>query len=280
MAIKLPTVKKKRSTNLSEYKFLIYGEPGAGKSTLASKFPKAIFVPTEPGLNYLEVHQITDENGVPKIVKDWTEFCEAIRELCTTEHDFNTVIIDTVDNAFEFCALHTLSQRDIEHESDEGYGKGWGMIKREFTKVVNFLANSGFGIVFISHEKESEREEKGVKRKRIDSSLGNAPKSYVNGLVDFIFYCYQDNQHKRWMQTKATPNTNAKDRTGHLPSVMPIDFTNLEKELHLAFEKKAKEDEQDPTPEPTAAQEQEQKPGELKPPERKVRNYADSIKRK
>ncbi len=235
--MKLPTAPKPRETDLSKYRFLIYGDPGSGKSTLASKFPDAIFIPTEPGLNYLEVNQITDDEGNPKVVKNWTEFCQAIRLLCTTEHKFKTVIIDTVDNSFEFCALHTLKAREIEHESDEGFGKGWNIIKREFTKAINYLANSGFGVVFISHEKQSERETKGVKRAYIDSSLSNQPKAYINGLVDFIFYCYQTDDHSRWMATKATLNINSKDRTGHLPPVMPIDFTNLRQELEIAFSK-------------------------------------------
>lgn len=235
--MKLPSAPKPRCTDLSKYKFLIYGKPKSGKTTLASMFPGAIFVPTEPGLNYLEVNQITDDDGNPKIVRNWSEFCQAIRLLCTTEHQFETVIIDIVDNAFEFCALHTLKQRGLEHESDEGFGKGWNIIKREFTKVINHLVNSGFGVVFISHEKQSEQEIKGVKRPYIDSSLSNQPKAYINGLVDFIFYCYQDDQHKRWMATKATLGINAGDRTGHLPPVMPIDFTNLSKELELAFSK-------------------------------------------
>lgn len=250
--MKIPTTPKPRETDLSKYKFLIYGDPGAGKSTLASKFPDAIFVPTEPGLNYLEVHQITDDDGNPKTCRNWTEFCQAIRILCTQEHKFKTIIIDTVDNAFEFCALHTLSQRGLEHESDEGFGKGWNIIKREFTKVVSYLANSGFGVVFISHEKQSERETKGVKRAYIDSSLSNQPKSYINGLVDFIFYCYQTDDHKRWMATKATLNLNAKDRTGHLPAVMPIDFINLNKELEQAFTKQAIEVTESPSAAPAA----------------------------
>lgn len=239
--MKLPTQPKPRCTDLSAYKFFVYGDPGSGKSTLASKFPDAIFVPTEPGLNYLEVNQITDDEGKPKVVRNWTEFCQAIRLLVTQKHDFKTVIIDTIDGAFEFCALHTLEKRGLEHESDEGFGKGWNLIKREFTKVVSFLANSGFGVVFISHEKQSERETKGVKRAYIDSSLSNQPKAYINGLVDFIFYCYQDDNHKRWMATKATLNINAKDRTGHLPPVMPIDFLNLSKELEIAFQKQSAE---------------------------------------
>ncbi len=235
--MKLPTEPKPRCTDLSKYKFLLYGDPKSGKSTFASKFPGAIFIPTEPGLNFLEVHQITDDEGNPKIVKNWTEFTQAVRLLCTTKHQYKTIVIDTIDNAFEFCALHTLSQRGLEHESDEGFGKGWNIIKREFKKVIDYMANSGFGVVFISHEKSSERETKGIKRQYTDSTLSNQPKAFINGLVDFIFYTYQDNDHQRLMQTKATLNLNAGDRTGFLPAVMPIDFPNFEKELQVAFAK-------------------------------------------
>lgn len=240
--MRIPDRPKPVETDLSMYKFLIYGAPKAGKSTLASKFPDAIFIATEPGLNFLEVNTMTDDDGNTKVMKNWTEFCQAVRLICTEEHKFKTVVIDTIDNALELCALHVLKSREIEHESDEGYGKGYNLITREFKKVFNHLAARGIGIVFISHEKTQEKETKGIKRIYTDSSLNNSGKNFINGLVDFIFYCYQDNEHKRWMQTKATLNLNAGDRTGHLPATMPLDFPTLEKELKAAFKKKAEQD--------------------------------------
>jgi hypothetical protein len=229
--VKLPTDKKPASVDMTKYKFLIYGEPGAGKSTFASKFPDALFIPTEPGLNFLECHQILDDEGNPKIIRTWDELCEVIKILCTTQHQFKTIVIDTIDNAFEFCSLHVLKSRKIEHEADEAFGKGWGMIKREFTKVINFLANSGFGVVFISHDKQTDREENGVKRPYTDNSMSNQAKVYVNGLVDFIFYCYLDDNENRLIRTKASLNINAKDRSGKLPAIMPMDFDKLKAAL-------------------------------------------------
>lgn len=238
--MKIPTAPKKRETDLSKYKFLIFGKPKSGKSTFASKFPDAIFIPTEPGLNFLECHTITDDEGNPKVCRNWQDVCDAVKLIATTKHQFKTVIIDTVDNALEFCAIHTLQKREIEHESDEGYGKGWNIITREFTKVVNFLANSGFGIVFISHEKTSEREINRVKRQYTDSSLSSGGQKYINGLVDFIFYTYQDDDHKRLMKTKATHNLNAGDRTGLLPPEMPLEWPTVKKALDEALVREPK----------------------------------------
>lgn len=208
---------------------------------MASAFPDAIFLPTEPGLNFLNVNQICDDNGNPVILRNWDDVINAVKALTTTQHNFKTVVIDTIDNAFEFCALHVLKSRGIEHESDEGFGKGWGLIKREFTKVINFLANSGYGIVFISHEKSTQREERGVKREYIDNSLSNQARVYVNGLVDFIFYCYMDDNQNRLMRTKATLNINAKDRSGKLPAVMKLDFKELEQSLKKATQQPMEE---------------------------------------
>lgn len=208
---------------------------------MASAFPDAIFLPTEPGLNFLNVNQICDDNGNPVILRNWDDVINAVKALTTTQHNFKTVVIDTIDNAFEFCALHVLKSRGIEHESDEGFGKGWGLIKREFTKVINFLANSGYGIVFISHEKSTQREERGVKREYIDNSLSNQARVYVNGLVDFIFYCYMDDNQNRLMRTKATLNINAKDRSGKLPALMKLDFKELEQSLKKATQQPMEE---------------------------------------
>lgn len=228
--MKLPVTKKPRVTDLRKYKFLIYGEPGAGKSTFASHFPDAIFIPTEPGLNFLECATITDDNGEPMIAKSWTDIKDAVRMLCTETHPYKTIVIDTIDNAWEFCSLHTLKELNLKHESDGSYGSAYGAIKREFTMVINAIANSGYGLIFISHVRDQDVEEDGVKRRLINNSLPTQAKNYINGLVDFIFYCAL-HDGKRMMRTRANERVTAKDRSGQLPEVMELDFSQLIKTL-------------------------------------------------
>jgi hypothetical protein len=215
----LPTMKTSIQTDFSKYKFLIYGQPKVGKSTFASKFNNALFIATEPGHNFLEIFKID--------IRTWADFKETARELTTTKHDYKMLVIDTVDNLYKMCEQFVLEQNKVQHASDLPYGKGFNLIKDEFTKVMNYLGNSGFGFVFISHAKEKELKTKTSSWTMMSTSLGNQAESFVCGLCDFIFYCYVNDKNERLMKTKAEKYVNAGSRGFDLPSPMPMDFNLL-----------------------------------------------------
>ena len=221
--MKLPTNKSEPVVDLKKYITQIYGLPKAGKSTFASKFDDAIFIATEPGHKFLSVYKVD--------VQSWMDIKDTLRNLIREEHNFQTIIIDTVDNAFEMCSKHVCNELGISHESEEGYGKGWTAVKKEFKHVIDSVAQRGFGLVFISHSKQLEKEEKGVKFPYTDNSLTNSAKNYVNGLCDFIFFAFTDDEGKHWLRTKGTKNINAGDRSGRLPEVIAMDIDVLKKEL-------------------------------------------------
>lgn len=226
--MELPTKKSEATRDIKKYIFQIYGEPKAGKSTLASHFPEALFIATEPGHKFLSVYG----GGADQIHKNWDDIRDTISRFCTQDHKFETLIIDTIDNALEMCSDYVCKKKGIEHESDEGYGKGWKAVEKEFRKVFNAVANRGFGLVFISHVKESEREIRGVKRPYINNTLTGKGQKFINGLSDFIFYAFIDDDQNRLLRTKANLNVNAGDRSGILPEVMPMDYEVLKAELN------------------------------------------------
>lgn len=223
--MELPTKKSEPVKDLRKYIFQLFGSPKAGKSTFASHFKNAVFICTEPGTKFLSVY------GGDHVHKDWEDIRDTVRNLCTKDHQFETVVFDTIDNAFELCSRYVCKKEGIEHESDLGFGKGWSAVKKEFKQIIDALANRGFGIVFLSHVKTEEREQRGIKRPYINNSLPASAKTYINGLCDFIFYCFIDDDGNRLMRTKSNINTDAGDRSGILPEVMPMSYDLLESEL-------------------------------------------------
>lgn len=223
--MELPKQKSKPVNDLKKYIIQIYGEPKVGKSTFASKFPNALFIATEPGHKFLSVF------GGDKIHQTWDDIRDTVRRLCAENHQFETVIIDTTDNAIKMCKRYIKKREGIKHESDLQWGKGWSFVKEEFESVVGALANRGFGLVFISHIKETTRTHRGVDRSFIDNSLDNAGKLFINGLSDFIFYAFMDDDQNRLLRTKANLNVNAGDRSGILPEIIPMDYDVLKNEL-------------------------------------------------
>lgn len=90
MSISLPTEASKPVTELGKQTILLYGSPKLGKSSFASKAPGSLFLECEPGLNHLEVYKVPTYS--------WEAFLEACKLVAKGDHNFKTIVIDTVDN--------------------------------------------------------------------------------------------------------------------------------------------------------------------------------------
>lgn len=123
----------------------VYGPGGIGKSTFASQFPAPIFISTEDGLASLEV------TSFPK-AKHINDVSESIKTLIKEDHEFKTLVVDSVD------WLEALIFTDIEttHDAkDLAYGKGQVMIAEAFREILQGLdvlrRKRAMNIVLIAH---------------------------------------------------------------------------------------------------------------------------------
>ncbi len=137
------TTKTKPTTDLAKQSILLYGVPKLGKSSFASQFPEAMFFECEPGLNHLEVFKVPTYS--------WEAFLEACKLIAKGDHNFKTLVIDTVDNAFKMCSDYVCAKHGIEYEGDMGHGKGWAFVKNEWHRVLTRLASLPYGLILISH---------------------------------------------------------------------------------------------------------------------------------
>jgi hypothetical protein len=222
------------------YSILLYGQEKAGKSTFASQADNVIFLATEPGLNALSVFKVD--------VQSWEEMLKACAELAEGKHEFKTIVIDTIDNAYDFCLDHVCKGMGIKHPSDAEYGKGWSAVNNEFKRVLTRLASLPYGLMLISHSQVQEIKIRTGSYDRITPTLGKGPKRTVIGLVDMVLMVEVDAvkgdagefSYRRIIHTKPTPNYDAGDRTGRLPDTLPLDYKAFMKAFTAATKGKAK----------------------------------------
>jgi hypothetical protein len=88
MAISLASIK--RSGKPKPPVVMMYAVHGIGKTTFGASAPKPIFIQTEDGLGAIE----TDTFG---ILKTFDELMDAIGSLYNDQHDFKSVIVDSLD---------------------------------------------------------------------------------------------------------------------------------------------------------------------------------------
>lgn len=206
----LPTEKSKKKTNLSDFTILLYGLPKVGKSTTCARLDGAIFVPTEAGLNSLEVYQTP-------LIENWKQFLEVSAELAKGKHEFKTVVIDLVDNLYSMCAEDVCLKHDKPHESDFAYGKGYALIRVEFMRVINKLAALPTGLVLVSHSVEKEFETRTGKFTKVIPNLTNTIRASLIGVVDCVLFCdveVVEGERIRVIRSKPHKDYEAGDRTG------------------------------------------------------------------
>lgn len=124
----------------------IYGGHGIGKSTLASQFPAPIFISTEDGLDSLDVTSFPKATALADVVN-------SIKTLLKEDHEFKTVVVDSVDWLVEPLIVENVnSQYD---DKEQAFGKGQMYIAEEFREILQGLdalrLKKNMNIVLIAH---------------------------------------------------------------------------------------------------------------------------------
>ncbi len=124
----------------------IYGGHGIGKSTLASKFPAPIFISTEDGLDSLDVTSFPKAQKISDVV-------ESIKTLIKEDHQFKTVVVDSVDWLIEPLIAESINAQ--YDEKQQAYGKGQMYMAEEFREILQGLdalrMKRGMNVVLIAH---------------------------------------------------------------------------------------------------------------------------------
>jgi AAA domain len=103
----------RRGQELKPPRIFLYAVEGLGKTTFGASAPNPIFIPTEDGFGSLDVARFP-------LVEKVDDVRAALSTLYTEQHDFQTVVLDTVDH------LELIITRELEANNDAkelAYGK-------------------------------------------------------------------------------------------------------------------------------------------------------------
>ena len=243
MAINLLAIQPhKVSRDLSGYITLLYGPAKVGKTTFGAQMPGALILATERGYNALPGVFVQD-------ITSWSDIKQAVRELKKPEIQavYKSLIIDTIDLAADMCQKYVCNQLGIENIGDGGWtNNGWDKYKREFEDVFRTLAQLGYAILFISHDKEiTIKPENGIEYQQIRSSMQTSALKIVENMSDIIAYAHpviREGQPRRILTLRSADNSiRCGCRFKYMVPEIDFSYDNLVKALNDAIDKEAAE---------------------------------------
>jgi hypothetical protein len=183
MAITLPQAPNEVEIDLKTFRFHIFGFPKIGKTTLASFWPKPLFIQSERGTKGMPVYSVD--------VDSWADILEVERQLLEEQAAgkarFETIVFDTIDRAYYFATLKVAADNGVAHVSALDYGAGWDEANKMLYNLLERLYKY-FGVVLISHARRLDVLRGHVKATVIVPDLSDSPRRVVTRWVDGAIY--------------------------------------------------------------------------------------------
>lgn len=133
-------------------RILIYGTEGIGKSTTAAQAPNPIFIQTEDGLDQIDCASFP-------LATTFGEVKDALAALINDDHEFESVVIDSVDWLERLIWDDLCRQYGVNsiEKVDGGYARGYTHALTNWRSVLHGLntlrTRRGMCIVLLAHAK-------------------------------------------------------------------------------------------------------------------------------
>ena len=246
MGVSLPMKKSQSPKNFHDYCFVIYGAKGIGKTSLTAEFENSLNFQWEPWRRNIELYMVP---AAGEGLLTWLSFNKYVQEILKQKR-FTTLVMDTIDKAYEACLKFVCNKRGCKHPNDKNdYGATWTAIKDEFEQTFDLIRSLGYSIAFTSHEKEKPIGNNDDYMQACPS-CSNSAFGYLKASTDAAFhYGYQKRERvltlsgfeEKWTSCQITNHFLHKD-TGE--SIVAIKMGTNPKEayerLRLAFDNELK----------------------------------------
>lgn len=222
---------------------LIFGVEGVGKSSWGAAAPSPVFIPAEDGTAQLDVARL------PK-PETWQAVLDAVEQLRAAEHDFRTVVFDTLDALEPLLWAHICKRDSKANIEAYGYSKGYVAALDEWRVFLSALERlrreRQVGVVLIAHMvvktfKNPEGEDFDRYELKLHPKAGGLVKEWCDSVLFAHWETFADKKGEskakglstgeRIVSTERTAAWDAKNRYG-LPRSLPLAYDAYARAKH------------------------------------------------
>ena len=226
----LPSTSRVAIDATTHKKMWIYGQPFSGKTTVCDDAPTPLNLNTDGNVKTVTMARLpikdTMEGRQKKLA--WEVFKAAIDEL-EAGSDFETIVVDLLEDTYESCRLYMYKQMGITHESDDSF-RAWDKVRTEFLSTFRRLLNLPYNIILISHEDMSKdiTKRSGDKITAIRPNIQDKIANKIAGMVDIVCRVLVEDDG-RYLSFKSDAVVFGGGRiTGHGKTQIPLSWDAIE----------------------------------------------------
>jgi len=223
-------------------RIIIHGTEGIGKSSWAAKASRPIFLPTEEGLDNIDVPRFP-------LITSFQDLIDAAKVLYESDHKYETAVVDSLDALERIIWKQVCENESVVTLQKIGYGKGFDYALdywAEFLQAMSALRDHrNMTVILIAHtgtERISNPEDTDYERfaPRVHKK---ASALLVEWADEVFFACYRQFVHKADAKDKKGKAVSTGERilrTVGRPSFAAKNRLNITEDLPLSWEAYAK----------------------------------------
>lgn len=189
--------------------FMLFGQPGIGKSTLGYSTKAPLTLDFDRG-----AHRAANR-GDTLVIDSWTDIEDLMKSRDQLDA-YSTLVVDTVGRCLDVLTAHLATKDPKKFPGGMPGLQGWGVLKNSFRAWVSALREMGKDVMLIAHDKEDKDGDTRIVR----PDIAGGSFAEVMKIADFVGYVQMSGKD-RVLDFNPTDRWIGKNPAGWSPIKLP-----------------------------------------------------------